>query len=356
MKLDFIVPGDLNAPTGGYAYARRAIAGLREAGDDVNVVSLPGDYPTPDATARARAGDRFAAIADGQTVLVDGLALGALAHEAGAHARRLKLVALVHHPLFLETGLTAEQRHALFSTERSALGHCRCIVTTSHATAQNITRRFGIAAEHIHVAPPGTDRREPAQGSGQRWTQLLCVASVVPRKGHQCLFDALAGIAHLDWRLRCVGALDRHAAHAVQMRQHAIDCGLTDRVEWSGAVDHAALEHFWSTSDVFVLASEHEGYGMAFAEALSAGLPIVGTTAAVVPELRMSGARLVAAGDVGALRQALTDLIGDPGARLTAARAARVAARALPRWPETIQVLRRVLSTVGGQPIDSSTP
>ena len=60
-ELWFLVPGDLDARTGGYEYDRRIIAGLRARGWSVHVVSLPGSYPwlTADAKVLRRLnGDR----------------------------------------------------------------------------------------------------------------------------------------------------------------------------------------------------------------------------------------------------------------------------------------------------------
>src|SRR5262245_65173475 len=103
--LDLVVPGDLETPTGGYEYDRRIADGLHSRGWAVRMHSLDSSFPAPTGAALARARTTFARIPDGRTVLVDGLALGALPDIATAEAGRLDLVALVHHPLAAETGL-----------------------------------------------------------------------------------------------------------------------------------------------------------------------------------------------------------------------------------------------------------
>ena len=98
-ELVFVHPGDLSRPTGGYTYDRRIIAGLGQLGWKVSILGLPGAYPMPTETDRAAAARAFEAIPDRSLVMVDGLAYGALPDIARWHRGRLRLVALVHHPL-----------------------------------------------------------------------------------------------------------------------------------------------------------------------------------------------------------------------------------------------------------------
>ena len=105
----FVVPGDLATPTGGYAYDRRIIAELRAAGWNVQVLDIGEGFPHPTAAARAAAQRHIAELPGERAIVIDGLAFGVLAAEAQALAPACRLVALVHHPLALETGLSAER-------------------------------------------------------------------------------------------------------------------------------------------------------------------------------------------------------------------------------------------------------
>lgn len=353
-RFAFVLPDELDAPTGGYVYARRLINGFEALGVPLLVVRLPGGYPNPDAHARAAARSALNALPAGSVALVDGLALGALPQEAAEAAQRITLVALIHHPLALETGLPAEKQRELLASERSALANCHRIITTSTATAAEVARMFDLPSARIVVAEPGIDRPVSSATPRSRHAgpiQLLCVAAIVPRKGHMVLFDALAGLTFLDWRLVCVGALDRDPGHARAVAAHIRALGLDTRVELAGALNDDQLNSAWALAEVFVLASDYEGYGMACAEALARGLPVVTTTAAVVPQLLAAGAARVAPGNVAGLRNELSAMFADPARRTRAAAQSRAVADTLPRWSDTVatvaQVLRRTADEVG---------
>ena len=220
-------------------------------------------------------------------VVVDGLAFGAMPGLAEQHAARLRWVALVHHPLALETGLTPQQGRALFDSERRALATARGVIVTSAATARELTR-YGVAAERVHVVTPGTDAAPLAAGSGadpvRRGLSLLCVATLIPRKGHAVLIEALRGLQDRAWTLHCVGSATRDADTANALRSAIAEHGLGDRVRLHGEVSAAVLQSMYGQADAVVLPSYFEGYGMALAEALAHGLPVVSTTAGAIPD------------------------------------------------------------------------
>jgi glycosyltransferase involved in cell wall biosynthesis len=299
----------------------------------VRHLPLAGAYPFPDAAARAGAARAFAALPDGAVVLVDGLAGGALATEIAAAAGRLVVVALVHHPLGDERGRAAAARAGLLATERAALAAVRGEVCPSAVTAARLVAGFGVPEGRITVAPPGTDPGTRAALAGDP-PLVLSLGALVPRKRHDVLIAALGRLAGLRWRARILGpdALDPECAAGLRAQA----AGLGGRIEIAGAVADARGE--LARADVFALASEYEGYGMAFAEALSQGLPVVasdtGAIAALVPA---AAGALVPPGDVDAFAAGLAGLLGDPARRQVAGEAAWRAGQRLPRWADTAE-------------------
>jgi glycosyltransferase involved in cell wall biosynthesis len=331
-SLVLIVPGNLETVTGGYAYDRRMVGALRNRGWSVGVRELDDSFPRPTSAARDQAARVLAAIPDGSSVLIDGLALGAMPSEVEREAARLRLIALVHHPLAAETGIDRDTAVALEASERRALAAASLVVVTSRATAVGL-ERYGVAPDRIVVVEPGTDRAPLARGSQGAALHLLCVAALIPRKGHEVLFQALAMMQHLEWRLTCAGSLERDPAMAERLRGRLRSDGLEERVMLTGEVDAPTLATLYDGADLFVLPTLHEGYGMAVAEALARGLPVVGTpTGAIADLIAPSAGVLVPPGDSQALAAALSLVLGDARVRDQLTQGARRVREGLPSW------------------------
>lgn len=345
-SIHFVVPGAMATRTGGYEYDRRIIAGLGRLGWRVRVHELDASFPCPTEAARAEAGAVFRGLEDRAVVVVDGLALGALPDLAHAEASRLAIVALVHHPLARETGLDPSYQEALFRSERRALAAVRAVVVTSPATAA-VLREYGVPGARVHVVEPGTDPAPVARGSNTPAVSLLTVASVTPRKGHEQLVDALALLRHLPWTLTCVGSCDRDPAHAARVRARVHEAALQTRVTFAGEVGDREMSAQYDRADVFVLPTWYEGYGMAVAEALAHGLPVVATATGAIPALVTGGSGVVVPpGDTGALSRALAGVLSDSRQRAAMAAAARRVRLMLPAWPAQTGRLAGILEQV----------
>ncbi|QRE75112.1 glycosyltransferase family 4 protein [Methylobacterium aquaticum] len=339
MRVCLAVPGDLSAPTGGYAYAREVLAHLPAQGVAATHLALPGGFPDPGAEELARTMALLAEVPAGTGLLVDGLAYGALPPELIRAVGRPVSV-LVHHPLGYETGLSPERAAALIAVERAALALADRVVATSRYTARLLTAEFGVPSSRIAVAEPGTApaaRVVPREGPHAR---LLAVGTVTPRKGYDVLVRALAGLTDLDWSLTIAGSLDRAPASAAALRDRIDASDLGGRITLAGAVTPEALERLYGQADLAVSASLFEGYGMALAEALARGLPLVATTGGAAAETVPEGAgQAVAPGDAPALAASLRALIADPARRAEAAAASWAAGQRLPDWPDTAAVI-----------------
>ena len=343
-----IVPGDLETRTGGYGYDRRVISGLRAVGWNVRLVRLDDTFPWPTAAARADAAAALAAIPDGEVTVVDGLALGALPEEAIGHASRLPIVALVHHPLALETGLSTDQAATLDASERRALTAARQVVVTSRATAATLSR-FDVEPARITTIEPGTDPAPLARIHREQLAsapvQLLCVATVTPRKGYEILLDALTSVPFDNWTLRCAGSADRDEVTTAHVRTRLANPRLATRVELIGDLGPEALGGEYDRADLFVLATLYEGYGMAVAEALARGLPVVSTSTGAIADLVGTEAGVVAPpGDRDAFAEALTRVLVDAGLRARLAAGARRVRDRLPTWDDAAARMAAVLT------------
>lgn len=346
-RFAFAVPGDLATPTGGYAYDRRMIAELEKLDWQIDVVGLGEGFPQPSDEARKAAQARLMAIPEGEIVVADGLALGVLPEAAAQRGARNALVALVHHPLAMETGLSAAKANALRASERAALAAARAVIVTSAATARQLAAEYAVPKERITVALPGNDPVALAQGSSDGTVRLLSVGAVVRRKGFDVLIAALATLADLPWQLTIAGDRTRDPDAAAQLDADIAHFDLGSQVAVLGAVSPERLEQLYAEADVFALASRFEGYGMAYTEAIAHGLPVIGTNAGAIPEAVPAGAGvLVTPDDVGEFAQALRRVIDHAEERRRLAAAARGAARQLPTWQASAAIFARVLESL----------
>ena len=341
-RLEFVIPGDLEGRTGGYGYDRRVIAGLRDLGWQVTIHSLDASFPHPTTGALDHARETFARLPDQALVLVDGLALGAMPHIVHPHAERLRLLALIHHPLAAESGLTSRQVLELERSERRALQAMRHVLVTSRATARALLA-YGVGAGQVSVVEPGTDAAPLAPRRRGAILNMLCVATLTPRKGHDLLFEALAPLPP-NWRLICAGSLTRSPATLTALQQQLQRLGLDQQVVLAGEVDGAELAQLYAQTNLFVLPTRLEGYGMAVAEALAHGLPVISTRVGAIPELVGEQAGLlVAVEDVDMLRAALARVLSEPDLLEGLARGAQAVRGSLPRWPDSCALLSDIL-------------
>ncbi len=340
----FAIPGDIDQPTGGYAYDRRLLALLPGMGIDVEHVPLPRAFPRPSGMDLRTAAQALAGVDASTVLLIDGLAYGAFS-TATLAAIPHRIVALVHHPLAFETGIGPDRAAALLASETQALGRSNHIIVTSSMTAQLLRTNLQVPAAKITVAEPGTDPASRAVGSDGTLS-LLAVGSIVPRKGFTVLVEALADLNQHDWRLTIAGAASDHDELA-RLELAIAAAGLAGRVSFAGAVDAVALDRLYAQADVFVMSSLFEGYGMALAEAMARGLPIVCTTGGAALETVPDAAAVkVPPGNTDALRTALRRVIKTPALRLELADAAWAAGQALPRWEDTARIVATVLEDV----------
>lgn len=329
----FIVPGSLQTLTGGFIYDRQMVCGLTEAGRLGAVHELAGDFPRAAPYDVAAGAAILSGLPDRSICVIDGLALTALGQAVAQHAGRLDIVAMIHHPLADETGLGPMEREAFFQAESAVLEDVSRIIVSSSRTARRLGD-FGVNPSMVHVVEPGIAdwAREGHWGGGASGKlRLLSVGTLVPRKGHDAALRALAECADLDWHLDIAGAV-RDEAHGAALAALARQLGLEARVSFHGEVEDGHLLELHRSAGLFLSASHYEGFGMAVADAVGYGMPVLTTHEAAVSDSVRQAAELVPAGDEAALALTLRRLIADPAERTVLAERSRGASRGLSNW------------------------
>lgn len=317
MTTAFVLPADVDDVTfasGGNTYDRRMceVLGLRP-------VPVAGEWPTPGGQARAALDRELAAIPDGEVVLVDGLVACGVPDVVVPHTRRLRLAVLLHLPLGDETGLPGDRAAALDALERQTVREAFAVVATSPWARRRLIGLHRLDPDRVHVVEPGTDPAPRAVGGDG--TRLLCLASITPRKGHDLLAEALATVSDLPWSCVCVGSLRRDPGHVARVRSLIARHGLDGRLTLAGALPGAELDRLFDETDLLVLPSRRETFGMVVTEALARGVPVLTTAVDALPETLGQApgggvpGLLVPPGDVPALADALRRWLTQPRLR-----------------------------------------
>ncbi|EPX77077.1 glycosyltransferase family 4 protein [Litoreibacter arenae] len=339
----FAIPGDKDRRTGGFLYEATVLRVLNEIGVKTAHLQLPDSFPDPTVADMAETLAALNAVPAHQPIILDGLVFGAI-DPAGLAQVKAPILAMIHHPLGLETGLAPERAAFLCENEAQALGFAAHIVVPSPHTAEVLARDFGADPASITVAPPGFDR--PVLNASRADPPLiLSVGLLARRKGHDVLLDALSLITDLHWNAVIVGkAHDQHTANA--LRTQCRELGLSQRVTFAGELDGPELAEHFNAASIFALATRYEGYGMVLSEAMFYGLPVVSCDVGAVPETVGEAGILVPPDDPAAFANALRRLIEEPEIAAQFQQLSLERAKSLPSWRDTARVFERVIRQV----------
>jgi glycosyltransferase involved in cell wall biosynthesis len=196
---------------------------------------------------------------------------------------------------------------------RPVFRRARVVTTVSRHLAGAIRRRTGIiiAPDDIQPMPVATVDRPWSDGSGD----VVVVGRLSGQKRVNLALDAMA-IARrsgVNFRLTIAGDGPERPA----LERQALALGLSDAVRFVGEVPPAAIPLLLATASCCLMPARHEGFGLAAAEALMQGVPVVscvdgGGLCDIVPA---GGSGRIVAPDADAIATAVLELLRDPGAR-----------------------------------------
>jgi glycosyltransferase involved in cell wall biosynthesis len=163
----------------------------------------------------------------------------------------------------------------------------------------------GVAADYCMI--------ERKEGDGRT---ILVAGTVEKRKNLQAVIEALPGLP--DARVVSVGPSTPYQDECLE-RARALHVG--NRVEFRGYIPREELLELYATAAVIAMPSTYEGFGYAAAQALCAGVPVVVSDAASLPEIVAGDGRVVPVNDTAAWTQALASALrGDDNARAASVR------------------------------------
>ncbi len=260
-----------------------------------------------------------------------------------------RLALLVHYLPSTDPGLPGDVARRLRKAEASALSRAGKIVATSGYMASVMERLFPDAPRAV-VVRPGVDRsfrdarhaRKPVKQREEGGEiRLLTVANWTEGKNHAFLLPVLHQLKKLPWNWKIIGETEGNEKLADDFRKIARRFGLDGRIDIAGPLPPESVPGELAEADLFLFPSRFESYGMALAEALSAGVPAVAGRVGGTEEVcaGRKGVLLIDPGNAGAWRALLERLLGDRGTLTELAGAARQAAPDFPDWRESAELL-----------------
>lgn len=213
---------------------------------------------------------------------------------------------------------------------RLALRLARVVTTGSALGLASASASLGSRLQsRARKIPLGVDvgMFAPAQADpGRGLVRLLHVASLSRVKDQATLLVAAAALH----RRRYAFQLDIAGSGPLQgeLQSLARRLRLEGVVRWRGEILHHWLPCEYQRAQLFVLSSRYEAQSMVALEAAASGLPVVGTSVGVLPELAPGAARVASVGDATGLADAIASLLDDEAGRIRSGAAARAAALA----------------------------
>lgn len=177
--------------------------------------------------------------------------------------------------------------------QRRDLQRAQLVHTTATQEACNLKRlRLGVPA---CVIPNGVDVPEINSKGGETtkalsasgWRTALFLGRIYPVKGLPMLIEAWARVRPVGWRLQIAGPDE--AGHRAEVERAVSVAGLRDVVSFLGPVEGEAKTAAFFGAELLVLPSHSESFGMAVAEALAHGVPVLTTTGTPWAELTERG-------------------------------------------------------------------
>lgn len=192
--------------------------------------------------------------------------------------------------------------------QKPALQRCHCLHAASHFEYENI-RNVGLHTA-VAVIPHGVDLPN-LSASHQRIKRVVFLSRIDPVKGLDLLIPAWTEIASQfsDWELVIAGPLKGAYAGSIQSLARDIRA---PRVNFTGEVLGEAKRSLLSSASLFVLPTYSENFGIAVAEALAHGVPVITTTETPWTELDSKQCGWSITPDQKALREALREALSLP--------------------------------------------
>lgn len=356
MRLGFALYGDLSIRTGGFLYDRMLLEGLKRRGAEVEMFQLPWrNYPialmqsVPSQELRQLAAGKF------DLLLQDELAHPSLFSANPGIRRRsgTPIVAIVHHLRSSENHPGALQ--ALYRrVERAYLNTLDGVIANSPATLAEVEGMLERRLPAV-IAPPGrghfsvsiAESEISTRSHEQGPLRILFLGSIIPRKRLGDLVAAIGRLSDPELQLTVIGR-DAVAGTYTREVRSALQATLPDdHVRWLGEQPDERVMQELRESHLLIVPSTHEGFGIAYLDAMGYGVVPIGTNSGGAAALvrHADNGFLVTPGDVEALAEHIERFASNRALLESMALNARRDYQLHPTWEEVVDIVYDYIET-----------
>jgi glycosyltransferase involved in cell wall biosynthesis len=314
LKIGLVIYDSLDQMTGGYRYDRQLVQNLSARGDDVVVYSLPWrSYGSRLTDNLSRTLDRWLEAEAPDILLQDELNHPSLVLANNRlRGARIPIVGIVHHLRASESWGPVAGRFYRF-IERRYLRTLDGMICNSQRTREAAQALAHVPIPNI-VAWPGAEgppQLTPGQVRARARQpgplQVVYLGAIIRRKGLDVLLRALACLPQGTAQLTVIGSELAEPIFASQVRRLRQRLGNRVEVTWLGSAPEARVAQAMSAAHVLAVPSRHEGFGMAYLEAMGYGLVPLAAASGGASDLIENGLNgyLIRAGDFRGLASRL---------------------------------------------------
>ena len=350
-----MIYGSLDSLTGGFLYDKFLVEYLRQKGHVVDVISLPWRRYGRLLLDNISPGFRSRLIRKSyDLILQDELIHPSLFWRNHQQQRTngVPIVSIVHQVLSSQPRHNGIN-HLFRAVEKRYLASVDAFIFNSETTRDHVHHLINRRPPSI-VATPGTDRlghlHSPeklvtrARRSGP--LELVFVGNITPIKGLMPLLESMIRLPPDSWRLTVVGSRQMDRRHVGKIKRIISAHKLDRQVRLLGSLNGRELKKILADSQLFVMPFSNEGFGIACLEALSYGLPVLGSAIGAVKEFIHSGVNgfLVPEGDIQTCADIVLKLHRDRDQLVCLSETALQTALARPGWTNTLDSIHYFLT------------
>ena len=244
-----------------------------------------------------------------------------------ALSRTMPVTATIHHPITVDRRTELKATRSFFkklkvlrwfsfiNMQKKVARKLPQIITVSESSKKDIAKEFNIPESRFQTIPIGidTDLFYPVDNISKEPGHLITTNSAdMPLKGLYYLLYAVKAVSAIrPLTLTIVGTPKKDGKVERLVKQLKLE----SCINFTGRIDHERFVREYAKAELAIVPSLYEGFGLPVGEAMACRVPVISTTGGALPEVAGDAAKLVPPGNISALKEAILELLEDPGQR-----------------------------------------